>query len=112
MGETCSMGATVSTVNTMTSTNGGSKTVACATNTCKSAIFQWTMTGTAINEQYENSASKPTGKVTQCSFACTASGTQPPLCPPDYCVNADCQCCSSQWSAEPSAAYTICASSG
>ncbi len=108
MGETASMGATMSTTHTMTDTQGGSKTVSCETNTCSTAIFQWTMTGTAINGQYQNKDNVPTGKVTQCSFACTPSANLPPLCPPQYCMSADCQCCSGQWSAEPSNLYTIC----
>ncbi len=108
MSETCSMGATMSTTDTMTATNGGAKEVSCETNTCTGAIFQWMMTGSAVNGEYVNKDDTPSGKVTQCSFACTQAESQPPLCPPAYCGDASCQCCTEQWSAEPSSYYPIC----
>jgi hypothetical protein len=99
---------TTTSTQTITNTNGGSKSITCETNFCSGAIYQWVMTGTAINEQYQNKANIPTGTVKQCAFACTPSETQPPVCPPEYCTYPDCQCCSAQWSAEPSNSYTIC----
>jgi hypothetical protein len=113
MSETCSIGASMSTTQTMTSTNGGSKSVSCETNSCNGAIFQWMMTGSAVNGHYVNKDDAPSGKVQQCFFACTASQQQQPLCPPDYCGGDDgaCQCCTEEWSAEPSSYYPICPTS-